>query len=285
MPDILIPDVRSPELTGGDILSAQLDFYGVDKEEPEGWSRSDFDRTSKNLFRFVLADDDPRWRFVYHILRLKSERIFRPKDLDHALRADYLSEAFPTKMYGFSQFGGLEPAIHLARALKNIEVGRRLMDELNTSLNKRSESLHEEVYLTYEVARTGKNYIPDSRGVMGMPEALWQVLFIKNKSFFGRVGFNFHQEGDIAVVSIVNIQGRKNARREIKRLEASIGGYLANFLVITLKESLEGITRFSFEFRGIAGLDENPIMYKKAFANAGIPTVKTTRPFLGRKRE
>ncbi len=186
-------------------LDELLDIEGVDKGFRPASTRSELDRISINTFRILLGENDPRWRLVYQIERLKNEGLLSGQQLEHALRADYLSD-LPSIRRGNSRYIDEVTIPQLARALANIEIGHNIAPLFKKNFLKNSEFF----YVEFEQARIGSGHIPDTRGVMGSHEALWQLLLFQKQAdnlFVGRVGFNFHLENKTPIVSITNIQG------------------------------------------------------------------------------
>jgi hypothetical protein len=260
----------SREVNGATMLNQLLDIEGVDREPIQNATRTELDRLSIHNFRILMNDEDPRWRLVYKMHRLKSEGALEGAYLEHALRADYLSN-HPSIRRGFARYIDEITIPQLARALANLEIGNLVKPQFEKVLS--SSTFYN---CNYEVGRIGANHKPDDRGIMGCQEGVWQLQIFETfnyNKFLGRIGFNFHMENGSPIISITNIQGASNAK-EANELFVSINGHgFGEFLINSLRLQLGE----SFTLRGVQGRPENKALYNSVFRNANVPQYKVKR--------
>jgi hypothetical protein len=148
---------------------------------------------------------------------LSEDGIFKGAHLEHALRANHLSN-HPSIRRGFIRYIDEVTIPQLARALANIEIGNSVKPKLDNVL-----SLSIVYRCNYEIGRIGSGLKPDERGIMGCQESLWQfqlsTVLLGNEQFIGRIGFNYYWENDNPIVSITNIQGIPGAKESLNFFE------------------------------------------------------------------
>lgn len=259
------------EVTGDRLIHDLLDIEGVDTNAIPNANASELEQLSINNFRILLEAKDPRWRLVYKMHRLKVEGILEGAQLEHALRADYLSD-HPSIRRGFARYIDEITIPQLARALANIEIGNQVRPNLQDLLPLQTFYTCE-----YNAGRIGAHLKPDERGIMGCQEALWQLQLFQHllgkEEFVGRIGFNFHFENGKRITSITNIQGAHN-RPENNEVFTQINGHgFGEFLVTLLRSRLNS----NFVFRGVEGRAENKALYKSVFKTYNIPQYEVPR--------
>ena len=257
-------------ISGDQMIGGLLDIEGVDRQYDVYANRSELDQTCINTFRCLLDEQDPRWRLVYKMQKLKEDGILEGSHLEHALRADYLSDHSSIRR-GFSRYIDEVTIPQLARAMANLEIGHKVTPLLSVDFFPLSKMFKTE----FGIGQIGSRHKPDERGVMGCQEALWQLQIFerRNDQFFGRIGFNFHWENKKPIVSITNIQGVPDDPEGFEMFESLAGQNFGESLVHTLKTSL----REDYIYRGVKGRVENPAFYNMVFRRRNIPQYKVKR--------
>lgn len=254
--------------TGDEMLHTLLDIEGVDEAVPGDASRSQLDQLCVKTFRTILHKNDPRWRLVYQMQRVKTEDLLHGPHIEHALRADYLSD-HPSIRRGYSRYIDQVTIPQLARALANIETGNKVESRF-TNLLPLSDM--------YSCIYTAGSILADkSTGITGCQEALWQLQLYEThtpkETFLGRIGFNFHREHNTKVVSITNIQGAPNSPDAHELFEDLSGHTFGEYLVHVLQRQL----RDDFVLRGVNNRPENKALYRSVFRHVGIPMYPVKR--------
>lgn len=213
------------KIDNGDLLISKiLDREGIQSKVTHKYY--DMIDASIKLFQFVLSDTDPRRRIASHYLSMQTKN----KDgltFENALLAQYLSD-FPSMRSRYSKYFDNQSITHLARALKNMEIGEQF---LNYEEN--------EGEYRFSFKRTNKlTKGTDGFGVTGCPEAVWQFQLFQKRKYLGRIGFNFHVENNSIIVSLVNIQGAKNVKTELNNFKKKYGIPFNLFLVKKIKHKI-----------------------------------------------
>lgn len=240
-----------------------LDREGVDKKEPAKQNISQFHSASEFLFKFLLHENDPRWRLAFQLARIRQVIDFKPINLENALLASYASNQSSAR-HKYSSYYSPETIRHLARAMQNIEIGSKRTIETKTPI-----PVYKDYGVRYEQTRS-INRGTDKRGVTGCPEALWQLQLWQNGRFLGRIGFNFHRESKQTVVTIGNIQGRKNGQEALAHAKNELGVPFGEFLIYNLKKDL-GDKFGNLVFRGIVNKGQNEVQYRMTFRKTRTP--------------
>ncbi len=250
-------------------LSNHLSREGIPKVPRETVTINDLHKASVKLFHFILPNDDFRWRlaFAWDHLNNRFERKVTKINLENALLANYLSKNPSTRTGNFRDVS-LPNLLQSSRAISNLFLGHEHFPIIE-------KKAHAPVGYRLVAEKTGRiNKGTDERGVTGCPEALWQLQLFKGKTYLARIGFNFHREGNGAVVSITNLQGAKGHRRELFKFEAT-HGHPFIFLINQLRSALDRIQKkkkIRFLLRGMlpTNADRPKEHYVKTFEKTKI---------------
>lgn len=245
-----------------------LDEEGVGIQNPMPpfiWKSDRLINASKYLFRFLLSDEDPRWRLVYSYLDAQDRSRFKPLHSECALGAIYLSRQ-PSHRNRYSSYPNEQNIRQLARAINNLAAFPELGDIMSRVLSGVNGELG------IEFARTNKISLgTDARGITGCPEALYQLRLFGGKKYMGRIGFNVHLEQHQAIFSIANVQGIPNGKELYEKITDLLGVPPLNYLVGRLKAMCDYKFRdFPIEVRGLRNPKKNPSLYNTIFKKEGI---------------
>ncbi len=235
---------------------------------------------ARRIFGEVPQRNSPRWRVVSHLMG------FRPsvKGLhwETALRAHYFSETAPSLRENYSGFGSSSEFRQLARAIKNVELGRRFAEAFGGEKYSGAKppafdriiGLDGQFFLHLEANRR-LDLGADARGLNGCPEALWQLVLFKKagrgKRCVGRIGINFHSEpqlvGHRTVVSIANVQWAESSGGLREEFEGLFGLPFNLYLLRHLQTVAPRVWAFH-KFRMTARADRHPALYSSTCREA-----------------
>ena len=127
------------------------------------------------LFKQILPLKDPRWHLAQKYADLMKKNNFQDINLENGMRANYASRS-KGRNKAFGQAVTFTPQVRqLARTLKNIEIGMKL-------IYRRPAVKHRQFTLVFERTNSIMKEA-DSKGVTGCPEALWQFQLWKGKNY------------------------------------------------------------------------------------------------------
>ena len=235
---------------------------------------------ARRIFRAVPPLDSPRWRVVSHLLGIRPS--VKGLHLETALRAHYLSETAPSLRENYAGFESSSEFRQLARAIRNIELGRRFAEAFGGEKFSGAKppafdriiDLDGQYFLHLEANRR-LNLGTDARGLNGCPEALWQLILFKKagrrERCVGRIGINFHNEpqliGRHTVVSIANVQWAESSEGLRKEFEGLFGLPFNLYLLRHLRSVVSGAFLFH-TFRMTARSDKHPALYSSTCREA-----------------
>ncbi len=207
------------------------------------------------LFKHILNPADIRWKLATKYADLKKQGYIQPINLENGLRAVYSSRTQGrNKARGASITGQLQ-VLQLTRALRNIELGNEHFEF------RRPISLGSNRYeIRFEKTNSILKQI-NKNGVSGCPEALWQLQLWSPRGYVGRIGINFHTEGEKNVITIANIQGANGMKTEQIQFEKIMGVPFGEELIKRLRITLGP----KFEYRGALPSEKNIVLYKMTF--------------------
>ncbi|MDD3160009.1 MAG: hypothetical protein PHQ98_03510 [Candidatus ainarchaeum sp.] len=207
------------------------------------------------LFKQIMPPDDVRWRLATEYATLKKEFHISPINLENGMRAKYGSKSQGSNKERGASITGVLHVRQLARALKNIELGHKF---LNT---REPIRLYDSKYsIKFENTKSIEKK-HDSRGVSGCPEALWQLQLYESNKYLGRIGFNFHMEGEKVIVTVSNVQGAEHSKQRLDSFKLEFKSNFGNFLITKLQQMLGP----NFVYRGVVPSEINQTQYRMSF--------------------
>jgi len=229
---------------------------------------------SEKLFGNPYLDkDDLRWNLAAEYQRVYDNVGFSGKQFEGSLRATYLSP-MQSSREEYGKYTKNERTLrHFSRALVNLGAWPYL-----TELFQQVEiPLLPGTALNFE--RTTKIGLgADPRGVTGCPEALYQLQVYMDK-YAGRIGFNFHMEGDTQIISITNVQGVPGGKYMYDQFQQEYGFLPHNYLIRSIQQfcnfaSSEMVFR---GWRNPKSENADPRFYNTLFRAEGIKQMKTVK--------
>jgi len=247
-------------------VNSLLDREGITSDLKHSFS--EMTDSSVKLFRFILAEEDPRRRIAANYLSIAGHH--KGLTFENALLANYCSN-YPSMRFRYSQYWDMYGLTQLARAIKNIEIGNKM------PLTEKENNGYIFKYRRTDRINKGKN----RDNITGCPEAIWQLQLFKDNQYLGRIGFNFHEEFGKIIVSICNIQGAEDTKTELDEFAEVFSRLFGIELVEMVKKDMPLLfPDKEIIFRGSQALsngEANSVIYKMTFRRTKIPYYKSGR--------
>ncbi|MDD3083700.1 MAG: hypothetical protein PHP82_01625 [Candidatus ainarchaeum sp.] len=215
------------------------------------------------LFKHILNPSDVRWKLATKYAELKKQRNFKPINLENGLRAVYSSRSQGRNKNRGASITGTIHVLQLTRALRNIEIGNEYF------AFRKPIKLDSKYEVRFEKTNSILKQI-DKYGLNGCPEALWQLQLWSSNKYIGRIGINFHTEGEKNIITIANIQGAIGKKVEQQEFEKKVGSKFGEELIKILRTNLGP----NFEYRGAIPHNKNLVQYKMSFRKAKPKQIK-----------
>jgi len=232
--------------------------------------------TAYNLYGFLPADGDERWGWLARYVNVRENVGFKAINFANAWSSALYLSSTPSYRVGFVNSINPENNLQLSRALDNLSHYQELKHRFLATSGDFSE-------FDFRFTRTDRlNHEPDKeRPVTPCPEALYQVQLYEDDEYLARAAFNVHLEGELAVLSVANIQGRPGGMDRNRRFRANHG--VSPFNIAVRKVAAMARTEEpNYEVRGLLNpLRGNTQLYWGVLQTEGIPHYHVTRKNVG----